>query len=257
MTREFKVKIPAKINLSLAITGKRGNLHTLDMIVYPYEKLADEIAFSPDACAGLSMLRAAGYGGFDEERFARENRDKIDSILKHFGVGGGIEIVKNIPLGAGLGGSSAVYAGVVKTVVEYLASIGKKTSLDTAFLLSLGSDVPCVLYGKACRVLGIGESVIPLEDVPRLDFEIIVAGGGADSGKCYKIYDEIGKVNVAPPPSNISEALNACRNDLFNASVKVNPNIMSAYIELKNKGYSKVMMTGSGSAVVAIVESIG
>lgn len=256
MTREFRVKIPAKINLSLAITGKRGNLHTLDMIVYPYEKLADEIVFFPDDGMGLSALRTRGYCGFDEERFARENCDKIDGILKHFGMGGSIEIVKNIPLGAGLGGSSAVYAGVVKAVVEYLASIGKNTTLDTAFLLSLGSDVPCVLYGKACRVLGVGERIIPLKDVPRLDFEIVVAGGGADSGKCYKIYDEIGKVDATPPPSNIKEALRVCRNDLFDASVNVNPNIKAAYDELKNKGYSRVVMTGSGSAVVAIVECV-
>lgn len=254
MTREFRVRIPAKINLSLAITGKRDNLHTLDMIVYPCDKLADEIVFFPEDCKGLSFLKMRGYDGFDKDRFSRENRDKLDGILKHFGIGGGIEIVKNIPLGAGLGGSSAVYAGVVKSAMEYLKSTGENMPLDTAFLLSLGSDVPCVFLAKACRVSGVGEKISVLDDVPKLDFEILVASGGADSGKCYKIYDEICKINTTAPPCNIQDALNECRNDLFEASIKVNPNIKIAYDELKNKGYSKVIMTGSGSAVVGIVE---
>lgn len=248
--QKFQVEISAKVNLSLAITGKRGSLHTLDMIVYPYEKLKDEIVFIPDDCSGLSRLKASGYDGFDEGRFERENRDKIGGILTHFGVGGSVEITKNIPLGAGLGGSSAVYAGVVKAVEKYNKSVGKKMPLDVGFLLSLGSDVPCVLYGKACRVLGVGEEIRPLENVPDLNIDVVIAKGGADSGKCYKIYDELGRVNNCPPPTSIEEALRVKRNDLFEASCIVNPNIKAEYDKLVEQGYVFVLMSGSGSALV-------
>lgn len=248
--QKFQVEVSAKVNLSLAITGKRGSLHTLDMIVYPYEKLKDEIVFIPDDCSGLSQLKASGYDGFDEERFERENRDKIGGILTHFGVGGSVEITKNIPLGAGLGGSSAVYAGVVKAVEKYNKSVGKKMPLNVGFLLSLGSDVPCVLYGKACRVLGIGEEIRPLENVPDLNIDVVIAKGGADSGKCYKIYDELGRVNNCPPPTSIEEALRVKRNDLFEASCIVNPNIKAEHDKLVEQGYDFVLMSGSGSALV-------
>lgn len=246
--QKFQVEISAKVNLSLAITGKRGDLHTLDMIVYPYEKLKDEIEFVPDGGIGLKELAISGYNGLDAERFARENHDKIDGVLRRFCVGGSVNIAKNIPLGAGLGGSSAVYAGVVKAIEKYLVSIGKNMPLDIDFLLSLGSDVPCVAYGNACRVLGVGEQIIPLENVPKLDLSVAIAQDGADSGKCYKIYDELGRVNTMPPPTTIEEALREKRNDLFEASCIVNPNIKAEYD--KFKGCDFVLMSGSGSSIV-------
>lgn len=251
--QKFRVEISAKVNLSLAITGKRGNLHTLDMIVYPYDKLKDKIEFAPNGDIGLDGLELSGYDGLDALRFARENHDKIDGILKHFCVGGSVKIEKNIPLGAGLGGSSAVFAGVVKAIEKYLVSIGKNMPLDIEFLLSLGSDVPCVMYGKACRVLGVGEEIVPLEDVPQLNFDVVIAQGGADSGKCYKIYDELGRVNTMTPPTTIEEALREKRNDLFEASCIVNPNIKAEYDKLK--GYDFVLMSGSGSSLVYCVHN--
>lgn len=253
--KKFLVEISAKVNLSLAITGKRGNMHTLDMIVYPYAKLKDKITFIPCDAEGLVELTANGYDGFDNERFARENRDKLDGILKYFGFGGSIEIEKNIPLGAGLGGSSAVYAGVIKAIKECFEYNGKEMVLNTDFLLSLGSDVPCVLYGKACRVLGIGEQIMPLDDVPCLDLNVTIAGGGADSGKCYKIYDELTQINTAVPPATIQEALKVCRNDLFEASCMVNGNIKTEYDKLKRQGYEFVLMSGSGSGLVYCVHN--
>lgn len=45
---KFVAITPAKLNLSLAITGKKDGLHTLDMIVYPFEKYADKVEFCPD-----------------------------------------------------------------------------------------------------------------------------------------------------------------------------------------------------------------
>lgn len=252
---KFLVEISAKVNLSLAITGKRGNMHTLDMIVYPYEKLKDTVAFIPNDNIGLAELKTSGYDGFDEGRFARENRDKLDGILRHFGVGGSVEIKKGIPLGAGLGGSSAVYAGVVKAIMKYFEHIGKQMSLDIEFLLSLGSDVPCVMYGKPCRVLGVGEKIMSLDDAPQLDLSVTIVKGGADSGKCYKIYDELGKVNTALPPTTIQEALKDCRNDLFEASCIVNPNIKTEYDNIKRQGYDFVLMSGSGSGLVWLMNN--
>ena len=251
----FDAKTFAKLNLSLAVTGKRDNLHTLDMIMYPYEKYADRVSFYPvDGVDGFEINIVGGFDGLDEKRFLNFAKDKLNAVAQEFSVGGKLEIFKGIPLGAGLGGSSATVACTVNAVKEYLLSKGQNTQLDTRFLLSLGSDVPYMIQGGACRVSDVGEILEPLSYEGRIDVEEIIAQGGSDSGKCYKTYDEIheGDYDLQNVPASVNEALEVLRNDLFEPACALNPKIKSAYDELKSRGFDKVIMSGSGSTVFAI-----
>ncbi len=252
----FTISVPAKLNLSLAITGKREGFHTLDMIVCPYHKYEDVVSFCPqEGVVGVTSVKIdSDLQGFDGERFEGVIRDKLDLIAKRANVGGSVYIRKNIPIGAGMGGSSASVVGALKAVEAYCVSIGKNIPLDTAFLLSLGSDVPCMYAGGVCRVRGVGEIVDRLEckDIPA--FESVVVEGGADSGACYKAYDMLGKdYSDLPIPQNAREALEINRNDLFEASCIVNPLIKETVERFKNEGIDKVFMTGSGSGLFYIV----
>ena len=252
----FTVSVPAKLNLSLAITGKREGLHTLDMIVCPYYKYEDVVSFCPqEGVEGVTSVKTdSDLQDFDGERFEHVIKDKLDIIAKRANVGGSIYIRKNIPLGAGMGGSSASVVGALKAVEAYCASIGKNILLDTAFLLSLGSDVPCMYDGEVCRVRGVGEVVDKLNCAKIPSFESIVVEGGADSGACYKTYDTLDKnYSDLPIPQNVQEALEMNRNDLFEASCIVNPRIKETVERLKNEGIDKVYMTGSGSGLFYIV----
>lgn len=75
---KFVATTPAKLNLSLAITGKKDGLHTLDMIVYPFEKYADKVEFCPDEDkVGFDIKIAGGFDGLDETRFLRFANDKL------------------------------------------------------------------------------------------------------------------------------------------------------------------------------------
>ncbi len=252
----FTISVPAKLNLSLAITGKRGGLHTLDMIVCPYYKYKDVVSFCPqEGVVGVTSVKIdSDLQGFDGERFEGVIKDKLDDIAKRANVGGSVYIRKNIPLGAGMGGSSASVVGALKAMESYCASIEKNTSLDTVFLLSLGSDVPCMYEGGVCRVRGVGEIVDRLDctDIPA--FESVVVEGGADSGACYRAYDTLGKdYSDLAIPQSVDEALDVNRNDLFEASCIVNPRIKETVKRLKNEGIDKVFMTGSGSGLFYIV----
>ena len=96
---KFVAITPAKLNLSLAITGKKDGLHTLDMIVYPFEKYADKVEFCPDEDkVGFDIKIAGGFDGLDETRFLRFANDKLQKIAEYFCVGGTLEIYKDIPL---------------------------------------------------------------------------------------------------------------------------------------------------------------
>ena len=251
----FEAKTFAKLNLSLAVTGKRGNLHTLDMIMYPYEKYADRVSFYPvDGTDSFEIDIVGGFDGLDEKRFLDFASDKLNAVAKEFSIGGKLEIFEGIPLGAGLGGSSATVACAVKVAKEYLLSKGQNIRLDMRFLLSLGSDVPYMIQGGACRVSGVGEILEPLPYEGRIDVEEIIAKGGSDSGKCYEAYDEIHEGDYVSQnvPASVDEALRVLRNDLFEPACALNPQIKSAYDELKSKGFDKVLMSGSGSTVFAI-----
>ncbi len=247
--------IPAKLNLSLAVTGKRGGMHTLDMIVYPYEKYADSVEFCPiEGARGFDVELAGGFEGLDKDRFLKFANDKLQRIATRFEVGGRLAIVKGVPLGAGLGGSSATLACAVKAVIEYLKATGQNTRLDVDFLLSLGSDVPYMVKGGVCRVSGVGEVVEEIEGKGKIEVCEIIAKGGSDSGACYKLFDELHGENfdLQNIPLSVDEALCVLRNDLFEPACILNPNIKEARDALKKEGYDKILMSGSGSAVFAI-----
>lgn len=252
----FTISVPAKLNLSLAVTGKREGLHTLDMIVCPSAKYEDIVSFYPqNNTVGITEVKIdCALQGFDKARFKVALKDKLDVIARRANIGGSLYICKNIPLGAGMGGSSASIVGALKAIEAYCASIGKNMALDTAFLLSLGSDVPCMYKGGVCRVRGVGEIVerLSCDDIP--NFEIVVVEGGADSGECYKTYDKLGKdYSGLAIPKNAIEALEINRNDLFEASCIVNPRIKETVERLKGEGLSKVFMTGSGSGLFYVI----
>lgn len=249
----YRAVIPAKINLSLVVTGKRDGLHTLDMIVCPCHAYCDEVTFVPRKNASdVRLFCTAGFAGFDEERFKKFAQSKTDAVATRLGVGGDLYVTKNIPLGAGLGGSSAVIVGALKAMSDCARDLGKSVRLDDGFLLSLGSDVPCMSQGGICRVQGVGEKIETLGCDKTLDFEIVVADGGADSKECYALFDKTCEINPSGAPETVEEAVERCRNDLFAPACALNPNIKEAYDALKKKGCEHVVMTGSGSAVVAV-----
>ncbi len=248
-------RVYAKINLSLAVTGKRGNLHTLDMIVCPYRGFYDEAEFTPRKDMKNIALGdvQAEFCAFKPSLFAEFFNRKLKIISEKFGVGGIINVKKGVPLGAGLGGSSASVVAALKAVKGYVKSIGGSAEADDGFLLSLGSDVPCMLYGGACRVQGVGERVSPLDcDVPE-DICVRIAEGGSDTAKCYALFDENDKGQYAALPiaDSVYGALQFLRNDLTVSAVKLNPKIAELISSMKNE-FEYVVMSGSGSAVIGI-----
>lgn len=252
---KFVSSTPAKLNLSLAVTGKKDGLHRLDMIMYPYEKYEDRVEFYPvEGEVGFDVSIADGFDGLDKDRFLAVENPKLQNIAKHFDVGGTLVICKGVPLGAGLGGSSATIACTVKAVAQYIESKEGNSRLDVDFLLSLGSDVPYMVKGGVCRVSGVGEVVERLSDKGKIDVCEIIADGGSDSGACYKLFDQIHgeNFNLQNIPTSVDEALCALRNDLFEPACILNPRIKKAYDALKKQGFDKVLMSGSGSTVFAI-----
>ena len=256
----FTSKVNAKLNLSLEIIGKAKGFHTLKMLICPYPAYSDEVSFIPTVEEGVCEIEvSASFEDFDKSRFLHFFEPKAREIAKKCAVGGKFVVKKGVPLGAGLGGSTASVVAALKAALECARSLGKNIALDADFLLKLGSDAPCMFYGEACIVEGAGEIVKPVNlRLNPSDIHVEIAEGGSDTKACYDLYDKLSAAgeNCAEYLPLKSEGWNfkggsvaAFKNDLTLPAATLNPNI-GKLLEKFSKNYEFCVMSGSGSAVL-------
>ncbi len=154
-----KIKSYAKINLTLDIVGEANGYHLLDSFVASLD-LYDLVVVRKRKDKLISVtMRGMGSEGISPEE---NNAAKAgEAFVERFGTSGAnIAVYKNIPLGAGLGGSSADAAGVLNGMAK-LYGISDSEALG-ALADRLGSDTRYMLKGGFCRMQGRGEKLFPL-----------------------------------------------------------------------------------------------
>lgn len=171
-----------------------------------------------------------------------------------------ITVWKNIPVGAGLGGSSADVAGVLKAMAK-LYDI-KDFDAVKAIADGLGSDCGYMLTGGYARLLGRGEIVKPIDSNLTLHIALLVPSGGVSTAQCYALSDS--KPKGLPMSQTCENALLKCdlegvahsfNNHLFDAAKQLNCGVEQAWAELEEFAPLGVNMTGSGSGVYAVMEN--
>lgn len=250
----------AKLNLTLDITGSDGAYHTLDSLVTTIG-LCDRIVARKrkDGLVSVTM-RGLGSESIPPER---NNAQKAGELfVSAFGTkGADITVFKNIPVGAGLGGSSADAAGVLRAL-DRLYGVG-----DTAALKTLadrtGSDTGYLLSGGFARLRGRGERVEPLGACPDLHFVLICPKSGVSTAECYKKYDTLSQngdavtdgVLACMREGALQNAAKLFYNGLSAAAQELNPDVKTALEEANAFSPLGASMTGSGSAVFALFET--
>ncbi len=251
--KKYKSVVPAKCNLSLAVVGKGEKLHELDMLFCPFDLVWDEAEFTPDDENSLVIEDATGQSDFDVARFQSEIKPKIDKLSRKFKATGSVKIRKGVPVGAGLGGSTACLVAVYYAFKQYADENNIKYDVPTKYLVSLSSDFPAMVLGRACHVQGIGEKVTPIEENAKIVFiGFKVADGGSDTTSVYNKFDEKYKILASNPPVSVAQALKNPRNDLFAPACALNKEIKKVYNELKLLKPNFIIMTGSGSGIIAL-----
>lgn len=174
-----------------------------------------------------------------------------------------INIVKRIPISAGLAGGSSDAAA---TLIALNSLTGNKLSTDELCSLGshLGADIPFCIKGGACLVEGIGEILSPIPSMPQFPIVIAKKGDGMSTPAAYKALDEkfdrfIGyyprtdKLDILT--GNNADEEDLCRG-LFNIFETVVEPERPFVTEIKETmlacGAVGAMMSGSGTSVFGI-----
>ena len=258
-----KIKAYAKINLTLEIVGAKDGFHLLDSVVASVD-LFDLIVLKKRKDK-LSSITMKGQGS---ESIPPERNNALkaaECFSKRFGTNGAdITVYKNIPIGAGLGGSSADAAGVLNGMAK-LYRVTDEASLET-LANSLGSDVGYMRKGGFQRMQKKGELLTPIDTDKTLHFLALCPNSCVSAGACYQKYDEQNvpfssgentRKFIAFLESKLpaNEGGRYLTNDLFQASCALNADVKKAYGEALSFSPLGAVMSGSGSCVLAWFET--
>ena len=250
----------AKVNLTLDIVGAEGGYHTLDSLVATIA-LHDRVV-ARKRRDGRVFVRMHGMGS---ERIPPERNNAqlaAERFCERFPAGGAdIAIYKKIPVGGGLGGSSADAAGVLNALAG-LYAVSDMAALK-CIADGLGSDTGYLLTGGFARMQGRGDRVIPLKGLPALHLLIACPRRGVSTPQCFRTYDELGavyppcteRVLAAFRAGDTARAAALMGNALFAAAARCVPDVSGALAALRKLSPCGAGMTGSGSACFAVFES--
>ena len=202
---------PAKLTVSLRVTGVRADgYHLIDAEMVSLD-LADELTF--DSGHGFEVVEGHHLGHVDPDD------NLVGRALKAVGRDAHVTLRKRIPAGGGLGGGSSNAA----TVMRWAGCD------DVALAASLGADVPFCLRGGRARVTGIGEVLDPLPFEPRT-ITLAMPPYGCSTPAVYAAWDDLGGP-IADGPNDLEPAALAVEprmaafRDAFGAATGVTPQL--------------------------------
>jgi 4-diphosphocytidyl-2-C-methyl-D-erythritol kinase len=168
-------RAPAKINLTLRITGRRADgYHLLDSLV-AFAGTGDTLSLEPGDRLALSVTGpfAADTGETETNlvlKAAHHLQERLPALrLGHF------HLVKRLPVASGMGGGSSDAAAALRLLARHnRLAINHPAILEAA--CAAGADVPVCLEAKARMMRGIGDQLGPVLRLPRL-FAVLVNPG--------------------------------------------------------------------------------
>lgn len=196
---------PAKLNLTLAVTGRRRDgFHELHSVMVPLG-LSDRLSLAPAAGRADSLYVAGGPdgrtpldpAGFDSVLHGiAEARRAVGRGADTFPLAARLE--KRIPVAAGLAGGSSDAAAAIEGALEaWSAELATDDRRRAA--AATGSDVPFFLAGGPALVEGRGEKVTPLNGIAgdHPGVLLVTPAAEASTRAAFALFD--GDLRAAPP----------------------------------------------------------
>lgn len=243
----------AKINLGLNITEKRSDgFHNLETVFYPV-KLYDVIELV-DADETTCIIKGIAVPGKAEDNICLK---AFRTLQKDFNLPNQqIILLKNIPVGAGLGGGSADAAFLIK-LVNNKFNLGLSIGEMQDYARVLGADCAFFIDNKPAYAFGKGDQFEDVViDLSKYFMVLVKSSIHVSTAQAYQ------NVKVKTPVKSlkdlISLPLKEWRGNIFNdfetSVFEKYPEIDEIKTQLYAAGATFALMSGSGSSVFAVFE---
>lgn len=254
----------AKINLGLDVVGVREDgYHLLRMIMQQID-LFDTLTFTVTDAHGTGTVRLIDESGLspdgEDNLICRAIRMMEEKYALHADIE--VQLIKRIPVAAGLAGGSTDAAAAFTAVRDLL--VPQVTDQELMELgVRLGADIPYCIAGGTKLSEGIGEILTELPPMPECAIVLIKPGASASTAHVYQAVDELGGYHHPDIDGQI-EALRAgdlrglserCENVLELVTGANLPVIGSIEDFLMGQGAIASCMSGSGPSVYGIFET--
>ncbi|MFV2196576.1 4-(cytidine 5'-diphospho)-2-C-methyl-D-erythritol kinase [Nocardiopsis sp. LOL_012] len=264
------VRVPAKVNLRLAVGPRREDgFHAL-VNVFHAVSLFDEITVTAAPArqeAALAALTASG-GTVDLSGVPLDGTNlaarAAELLARETGRGTPVDIHldKRIPVAGGMAGGSADAAAAL-VACDRLWGCGFSRSELLELGARLGSDVPFPLLGGTAVGTGRGELLTPLEAPGRYRWVFALAGEGLSTARVFGEYDRLRPQAPEPEPcaameealaSGEAAALGAVlTNDLERAALSLRPGLGRTLAAGREAGALGALVSGSGPTCAFLV----
>lgn len=257
-------KTPAKINLTLDVTGKLENgYHTLSMIMQSID-VCDELSF--EKTADETILFSMNKELPDKIPAEKNLVYKAAKLMKDtFKIDGGfkIHLTKNIPAAAGLAGGSSDCAATLIGINE-LCGLGLDIEKLCEIGVKLGADVPFCIRKGTMLAEGIGEILTPLTPLTGIPVLLIKPNISISTPYVYK-HLKLNELDYHPDnkavisyikDKNIKKIAASLSNVLETVTISENPIIAELKRYLTEIGAIGSLMSGSGPTTFGIFKNM-
>lgn len=254
------IKAFAKVNLGLRVLEKRKdgyhNIETFIQTISIWDKL--NVSLSGNS---IVVNSDEPHLPLDESNLCYRACEALLEIIGRK-IGVKIEIEKNIPMGAGLGGGSSDAAAVL-VGLNILLSLNLSNRELREIALEIGSDVPFFIEGGTAFVSGRGEKIKSVEAEPYFDYIVVFPGFSVDTKVAYR------KIKFLTRNRNYIKLSDYRFDKVDVGSMMVHLKndfeevMLTDYVELREirqfliqNGASMVSLSGSGSSIYGIFDDL-
>ena len=263
----MKIKAYAKINITLDIPKIREDGYHELCSVFQTVSLHDELEIQSSESDKNEIVLTCDTPNVpcDERNLCWK---AVAVFTEKYGIKNkkiSINLKKNIPSGAGLGGGSSDCAETLKALNKLFEINASDKELENIGI-KLGADVPFFIKGGTRLAEGIGENLTELKlPYPEISLVILKPEAELPTVNIYKIFDNLPKESL-PEASTEKFLAEISKGDINSFKLITNmlepaaktlcPEIEEVERFLLEKGAVSSMMTGSGSAVFGIFTNV-
>lgn len=258
---EITKKAYAKINLGLDVLGKRDDGYHLVKMIMQNVDIYDTLTFKKTT-DGKITLKA------NDDTIPVDDSNLICKVAKQlqekYGVtfGAEIELVKRIPVAAGMAGGSTDGAAAYRALND-LWELGLSDKELCELAVKLGADIPYCIIGGTALSEGIGEVLTPIDGKAKYNLVVAKPDIMVSTGWVYTELDsteitrhpDIDAVKAAIEQGDVKRMCGEIHNVLEPVTTAKYEVIKDIEKILEDNGAVRAFMTGSGPTVFAVFDN--